>query len=129
MTRPRKCRRVGFVPDNQCFHPQLRNTEEVVLNVEEVESIRLADYLSLEQDLAADSMNVSRGTFQRIVSSARKKVADAIIHGKTLRIDGGSYLLTSDKPCCRRIQGSCRRMDCEKCEECIHNKTEVNENE
>lgn len=103
--------------------------EEVVLNVEEVESIRLADYLSLEQDLAADSMNVSRGTFQRIVNSARKKVADAIIHGKTLRIDGGSYLLTSDKPCCRRIQGNCRRMDCEKCEECIHKKTEVDENE
>lgn len=122
MPRPRKCRRVGFVPDNQCFHPQLQNQEEVILNVEEVESIRLSDYLGLEQDLAADSMNVSRGTFQRIVNSARKKLADAIIHGKILRIEGGSYLLESGKPCCRRL-------DCEKCGKCIHNKTEVNENE
>jgi predicted DNA-binding protein (UPF0251 family) len=129
MTRPRKCRRVGFVPDNQCFHPQLHNKDEVVLSIEEVEAIRLSDYLALEQDIAADSMNVSRGTFQRIINAARKKTADALVHGKILRIDGGNYSLSTGKACCRRMKGSCKKISCENCDECEVNKFEVNENE
>lgn len=73
MPRPRKCRTIGFVPGNSCFHPQLHNQDEVVLTIDEVEAIRLSDYLEMEQDSAAESMNVSRGTFQRIINSARKK--------------------------------------------------------
>ncbi len=129
MTRPRKCRRVGFVPDNPCFHPQLYNKDEVVLNIEEVEALRLSDYLELEQDSAAESMNVSRGTFQRIINAARKKTADALVHGKILRIDGGNYHLSAGKTCCRKMQGNCKRLNCEKCEECAENKYEVKENE
>ena len=123
MPRPRKCRMVGFVPDNSCFHPQLASCEEVVLSIEEVESIRLSDYLEMEQDRAAESMNVSRGTFQRIVNAARKKVADALVNGKAIRIDGGNYELSAGKACCRRNGGDCRRGGCERCEECEENKS------
>lgn len=118
MPRPRKCRRVGFVPDNPCFHPQLHSRDEIVLSIEEVESIRLADYLEMEQDKASENMKVSRGTFQRIVNSARKKTADALVHGKTIRIAGGNYELTAPRACCRRRNGECKRHACEKCDEC-----------
>lgn len=128
MPRPKKCRLVGFVPDNPCFHPQLHNKDEVVLTIEEVESIRLSDYLELEQDSAAESMNVSRGTFQRIINSARKKTADALVHGKTIRIDGGNYEMSAAKPCCRRHNGRCSRTECDKCNE-NNNVLEVKRNE
>ena len=118
MPRPRKCRMVGFVPDNQCFHPQLRNSEEVVLSIEEVEAIRLSDYLEMEQDVAAESMNVSRGTFQRIINAARKKMGDALVHGKTIRIDGGYYELTGGKACCRK---NCNFKHIA-CKDCVENK-------
>src|SRR5665647_482469 len=123
MSRPKKCRMVGFVPDNSCFHPQLYNKDEIVLSIEEVESIRLSDYLEMEQDSAAESMNVSRGTFQRIINVARKKTADALVNGKTIRIDWGNYELSAGKVCCRRYNGNCKRKDCEKCEDCEHNKS------
>ena len=123
MPRPRKCRMVGFVPENPCFHPQLHNKDEVVLSIEEVESIRLSDYLEMEQDSSAESMNVSRGTFQRIINAARKKTADALIHGKTIRIDGGNYQLLEGKACCRRLSGNCKHEGCEKCEDCEKNKS------
>lgn len=118
MPRPRKCRMVGFVPHNPCFHPQVHNEDEVVLGVEEVEALRLSDYLEIEQDSAAESMNVSRGTFQRIICSARKKTADALIHGKTIRIQGGNYELSAGRACCRRHNGNCSRKSCESCDEC-----------
>lgn len=118
MPRPKKCRMVGFLPDNPCFHPQLKNKDEVVISIEEIESVRLYDYLEMEQDSAAESMNVSRGTFQRIINSARKKTADALIHGKTIRIDGGNYKLSAGKTCCRRHNGLCQNKGCEKCDDC-----------
>lgn len=123
MPRPRKCRMVGFVPDNSCFHPQLHSNDEVVLNIEEVEAIRLSDYLEMEQGSAAESMNVSRGTFQRIIKAARKKTADALIHGKTIQIYGGSYEVSPGKACCSRHNAKCKRTDCEKCEDCEVNKS------
>jgi len=61
--------------------------EEVVLTKEEVESIKLKDFDNLEQTAAAQKMNTSQSTFQRILSSARKKVAEAIIEGKALKIE------------------------------------------
>jgi predicted DNA-binding protein (UPF0251 family) len=113
---------VGFIPHNSCFHPQVHNQDEVVLSIEEVEAIRLSDYLEMEQDRASESMNVSRGTFQRILNAARKKTAEALVHGKTIRIEGGSYELSPGKACCRRHSGSCKRIGCEECEHCEENK-------
>lgn len=118
MPRPRKCRMVGFVPDNSSFHPQLASGEEVILTIEEVEAIRLSDYMEMEQDSASESMNVSRGTFQRIIKVARKKIADALVHGKTIRIEGGNYELSAGMSCCRRRGGNCKRKGCERCEDC-----------
>lgn len=119
MPRPKKCKMVGFVPHNLCFYPKLSNEAEVILSIEEVEAIRLSDYLNMEQDRAADSMNVSRGTFQRIINSARNKTADALLHGKTIRIDGGNYELLIGKSCCRRQRETCNCISCDvACEEC-----------
>jgi predicted DNA-binding protein (UPF0251 family) len=112
---------VGYIPNNPCFHPQLASAGEVVLTIEEVEALRLSDYLEMEQDSAAESMNVSRGTLQRIINAARKKTADALVHGKTIRIDGGNYELFAGKTCCRRHSRNCINKDCEKCEDCDEN--------
>jgi predicted DNA-binding protein (UPF0251 family) len=57
--------------------------------VEGLEAIRLADYQGLDQEMAAGMMNVSRQTFGRILAEARAVIADALIMGKVLRIEGG----------------------------------------
>jgi predicted DNA-binding protein (UPF0251 family)/predicted Fe-Mo cluster-binding NifX family protein len=90
--RPKSCRRVGSSPDVTYFKPRgvpLSEIEEVVLSVDELESLRLADLEGMYQEEAAALMNVSRPTFGRIVDSARKKIAAALVQGKALRIEGG----------------------------------------
>ena len=94
MARPRNCRRVGSVPQSNYFKPRgipLSMLEEVILTVDEFEAVRLADLESLYQEQAAERMNVSRPTFGRIVESAHKKVADALVKGKALKIEGGEF--------------------------------------
>lgn len=66
-----------------------RELEELILGFDEAEALRLADLEGLYQEAAARSMGVSRQTFGRIVESARRKVADALLNGKALRIEGG----------------------------------------
>lgn len=66
-----------------------RELEEIRLGLDEAEAIRLADLEGLYQEAAARSMGVSRQTFGRIVETARKKIADAVLNGKALRIEGG----------------------------------------
>lgn len=105
MSRPRKCRRVCFQPGVNYFKPRgipLRCLEDVTITVEELEAIRLADGLGLEQEAAGEQMKVSRQTFGRILLSARKKVAEALISGKALRIEGGDYAM----PAMRKFQCS-----------------------
>ena len=94
MSRPPKCRRVGFLPGVTYFKPAgipLRDLEEVRLSVEEAEAIRLKDLEGLEQEEGAEKMNVSRPTFQRVLASARLKMADALLNGKAIRIEGGNF--------------------------------------
>jgi predicted DNA-binding protein (UPF0251 family) len=89
MARPPKCRRIGFSPTVTYFKPRgigMALLEEVSLELDEVEALRLADLESLYQAEAAGRMGVSRQTFAIIVARARRKVADAIIHGKALKI-------------------------------------------
>jgi predicted DNA-binding protein (UPF0251 family) len=98
MARPRNCRRVGSVPQSNYFKPRgipLSLLDEVILTVDEFEAIRLADLESLYQEQAAKRMNVSRPTFGRIVESAHKKVADALVKGKALKIEGGEFEMVS----------------------------------
>jgi predicted DNA-binding protein (UPF0251 family) len=92
MGRPKNCRRVGFLPDTKYFKPRgipLSVLEEVILTVDECEAIRLADFEGLYQEQAAEKMAVSRQTFGRIIESAHKKVAEALVKGKALKIEGG----------------------------------------
>ena len=94
MARPRNCRRVGSMPESNYFKPRgipLSMLEEVVLTVDECEAIRLADLEDLYQEQAAEKMKVSRQTFGRIIESAHKKVADALVKGKALKIEGGEF--------------------------------------
>ena len=94
MPRPLKCRRVAFLPGATYFKPAgipLKALEEVCLSVEEVEAIRLKDLDGLEQEEGAAKMNISRPTFQRILASARQKVAEALLKGKAIRIEGGNF--------------------------------------
>ena len=98
MARPRQCRRVGSMPESNYFKPRgipLSMLEEVVLTVDEFEAIRLADLESLYQEQAAENMKVSRQTFGRIIESARKKVAEAVVKGKALKIEGGEFEMAS----------------------------------
>ncbi len=96
MPRPPKPRRVEFIPQVTVFKPagvSLRDLEEEVLTVEELEAIRLKDLEGLEQEECAERMQVSRPTFQRVLSSAREKVARALVEGKAIRFEGGTYRL------------------------------------
>ena len=96
MSRPPKCRRVSFLPSVTYFKPAgvpLRALEEVQLSVEEAEAIRLKDLEGLEQEGGAERMNISRPTFQRVLASARQKMADALLNGKAIRIEGGSFAM------------------------------------
>ena len=93
MARPVKWRKIDIIPRYQKFCPADANPEsgENVLKLEELEAIRLKDLEGLEQAACAKQMEVSRPTFQRILLSARGKISDSLIHGKTIRIDGGHY--------------------------------------
>ncbi len=97
MPRPRRCRRIGFRPDVMYFKPagvSLANLKETVLNMEELEAIRLKDVLGLDQEKAAEKMNVSQPTFHRTITSARKKIAHALVEGESIKIEGGKFKLT-----------------------------------
>jgi len=92
-------RTVGMVPNVVYFKPRgvpLRMLEEVVLGVDEVEALRLADLEGLSQEETGGRMNVSRQTTGRILEEARRKVADALVNGKALRIEGGPVLPLPD---------------------------------
>jgi len=89
MSRPKKYRCIGCSPDTSCFKPKgipIIQLEEVLLSLDELETIRLADYEGLYHENAAKQMGISRPTFGRILDGARRKVADAIINGKALQI-------------------------------------------
>ena len=104
MPRPKCCRNVCGVPDKNYFKPRgipISQLEEVVLNLDEYEAIRLADYEELYQEDAAARMNISRQTFGRIIGVAHKKIADILINGKALKIEGGEVALDETKPCVR----------------------------
>jgi len=90
MVRPIKPRRLCFNPDVTYFKPKaipLSLLEEVELKLDELEVLRFCDYQGLEQKEAAIKMNISQSTLQRILSSARKKIAEAIVEGKAIKIN------------------------------------------
>ena len=89
MPRPRLCRKIEFNPDITYFKPQgvpMRFLEVIELTLEEVEALRLKNIEDLEQTECAKKMNTSQSTFQRILSSAYKKISVALINGKAIEI-------------------------------------------
>ena len=96
MPRPRQFRRVGCIPQANFYKPRgipLSILKHVNLTVDELEAIRLADLQGLYQEQAAEKMNISRQTLGRILNSAHKKIADALVNGKALSIEGGHFKL------------------------------------
>jgi len=125
--RPQKNRFVKFDPDISYFKPRgipMQNLEEVRLTVDEGEALRLADLLGLSHEEAGRRMGVSRATFGRIVQKARQTVADALINGKAINIEGGNYKIIMEARIftCRKCnkkwkepQGTGRPKSCPKC--------------
>ena len=92
MPRPVKCRRIERLPDFRSFSPNDINASETVLmSLDEYETLRIMDVEGATQEECAVKMNIARTTVTAIYDSARKKVADAIVHGKRLLIAGGCW--------------------------------------
>ncbi|MBS4885667.1 MAG: DUF134 domain-containing protein [Clostridiales bacterium] len=116
MPRPVKCRKVCHFPNVLEFFPA-DDTEKktpIVMTVDEYETIRLLDKKGYSQEQCAASMQVARTTVQRIYEIARKKIADALIDGYPLKIEGGDFKI------CDGQSGNCRLGGCYKQE--LHQK-------
>ncbi len=108
MPRPRRFRRVFSEPNITYFKPagiRMVDLEETVISVDEFEAVRLKDFEGLEQSDCAKKMNVSQPTFHRLILNARKKLAEAIVKGKAIKIEGGHF----------RISGNPKKCVCSKC--------------
>ena len=105
MARPRKCRRVCGMPRNKSFAPMglWDSAERVIMAVDEYETIRLIDLAGYTQEECAEQMGIARTTVQGIYNEARRKLADVLVNGKTLFIDGGDIDL------CQRENAGCGR--------------------
>ena len=131
MPRPRRLRKVGLEPGVTYFKPagiRMTELEESILTVDEFEAVRLNDLRGMGQEESAKKMDISQPTFHRIILSARKKIADAIVNGKAIRIEGGDFRIigkTGPGGFCRcpkcgnqqsHVRGQpCTRTVCDKC--------------
>jgi predicted DNA-binding protein (UPF0251 family) len=108
MARPFKYRKICFPPECSIFKPAgipKFELEEIVLTVDEFESLRLADLEGMYQEDAAREMDVSRQTFGNILKMAHRKIAEGIVRGKAIKIEGGIY----------RMEGK-RIFSCQSCQ-------------
>ena len=109
MPRRVKCRKVCHYPQTLEFLPQNNNVQEqepIVLTVDEYEAIRLIDRRGMSQEQCAAFMQIARTTVQRIYETARKKLADFVVEGRPLRIEGGDFRL------CNGSSTGCGCVDC-----------------
>lgn len=108
MPRPRKWRKVCCLPESNLFGPLNGPVGEpyVAMSVDEYEAIRLIDLENFTQEECADQMNIARTTAQRIYADGRRKLAESLVHGKVLRIEGGEYRL------CEGLEDTCRCGGC-----------------
>ncbi len=104
MTKSKKERRVKQPPFVVYFKPQgvpIFALQQVILNVDEYEAIRLADWEGLKHDESSQKMKISRPTFTRLLNSAHKKISDAMVNGKSIRIEGGNFVLLKKRFYCK----------------------------
>lgn len=104
MPRPRKCRKVCCLPQRDIYGPLNVPIDEdhlVTMTVDEYETIRLIDLEEFTQEECANQMDIARTTVQGIYNDARRKLAESLVNGKVLRIEGGDYILCNgiEKPC------------------------------
>ncbi len=102
MVRPRKIKIVHHEPSITYFKPRavpLCNLEEVEITFDELETLRLSNINKLNQADAAKKMGIHQSTFQRTLTRARKKITDALVNGKAIKICGGEY--TFPRKCVR----------------------------
>jgi predicted DNA-binding protein (UPF0251 family) len=98
--RPKKTRWVKCSPAERIFKPQPNFSGlkgSVILTLDEFEAVRLLDYEGVAQIEAARQMHVHRSTVSRIISSARKKIAQALVDISTLKIEGGCCKVIKEK--------------------------------
>ena len=95
--RPKKYRIIKQDPKISQFSPRGKagRPNEAYLSMDEYEALRLGDFLGLSQKEAAKSMRISQQTFSRIFKKAHKSVADALVTGKIIKIQGGYYVISS----------------------------------
>ncbi|MFA5449770.1 MAG: DUF134 domain-containing protein [Clostridia bacterium] len=108
MARPKKWRKVCSLPKTNRFGP-LNGADSgrlVVMSIDEYETIRLIDVEAMTQEECSVRMNVARTTVQGIYDQARKKIADSLVNGKMLIIEGGEYQL------CDGLGGHCGGTGC-----------------
>lgn len=111
MPRPIKWRRVCCLPENSRFGPldaPVDPEHHVCMTVDEYETIRLIDLEGMTQEECAAQMNIARTTIQGIYNEARKKLAQSLVNGKVLWIEGGEYRL------CDGLGNGCGRGGCPK---------------
>jgi predicted DNA-binding protein (UPF0251 family) len=126
MARPKCCRHVGCMPEKNYFKPRgipSSQLDEVVLSLDEYESLRLADFEGLYQEQAALRMNISRQTFGRIIAEAHRKIADVLVNGKALKIEGGDVAVQEMKSftcrkCHREFAASHEEQNTNTCPHC-----------
>jgi predicted DNA-binding protein (UPF0251 family) len=123
--RPRCPRRIEREPEVTYFKPRgipLRQLGVVIIQFEELEAIRLTDIEEMKQEHAAQVMGVSRRAFWEDLQSARRKIAEALVEGKAIRIEGGSYKVESRRHKCQNCEneweepyGTGKPIRCPKC--------------
>ncbi len=114
MPRPRKCRKICRLPKVSEFRPLGGRKGSVTLTVDEYEAVRLIDREGFSQEECAGYMQVARTTVQQIYNTARMKIAEALVEGLGIRIDGGDYRICdgTEKQCgC----GGCKKHRMERC--------------
>jgi predicted DNA-binding protein (UPF0251 family) len=127
MARPEKKRRTRCSPASYYYKPRgipIGKLDEIQLKADEFEAIKLADLDGLFQEEAAAKMNVSRATFGRIISRAHKKIADAVINGKSIKISENlpKSLKNKSKHTCKNCgKISSQRLLNNRCNKCLTN--------
>ena len=112
MPRPSKCRRICALPKTSGFAPAHAEGDAVILALDEYEAVRLIDLEGLTQEECARQMGVSRTTVTGIYDAARHKLAEALVSGRRLQIQGGNVTLCRyASGCCGRCAQDCR-WDC-----------------
>ncbi len=103
MPKPKKERLVRFPPPALLFRPigiPSSHLGEVVLELDEYEALRLVDHEGMDHSRAADELGISRATCARILESAHRKIADAVVNGCAIRIEGGNYRFRGNRYRC-----------------------------